>query len=166
MQTLAADQEPAAAVEAVARLVEIDTRLVLPVLPAVLASPNGDVRGYGVEVLYRHPSEAHVKRLGDRLVDPHPEVPRHVLVAPNGRILVYLQEQPGIPLDKFVGQAMGVDGERHRHPELTPPMIVVERLTPAQRDAVRSFFDFQILERRLRWSAKRAIAFLDAGSKA
>ena len=65
-------------------------------------------------------------------VDPPPEAPRYVLVAPDGRILVYLREQPGIPLDSFVGQAMGVDGERHRHPEMTTPMIVVEKLTPVR----------------------------------
>ncbi|HEX6984266.1 MAG TPA: hypothetical protein VF170_02765 [Planctomycetaceae bacterium] len=67
-----------------------------------------------------------------KAVDPHPEAPRHVLVAPNGRILVYLQEQPGVSLDAFVGKPMGVDGERHRHPDLATPMIVVERLTPVR----------------------------------
>ncbi len=67
-----------------------------------------------------------------KAVEPHPEAPQYVLVAPNGRILVYLQEQPGIPLEKFVGQPMGVDGEKHRHPELTTPMIVVDRLTPVR----------------------------------
>jgi hypothetical protein len=67
-----------------------------------------------------------------KAVDPPPEAPGHVLVAPNGRILMYLSEQPGISLDPFVGQAMGVDGERHRHPELSTPMIVVGRLTPVR----------------------------------
>ena len=63
----------------------------------------------------------------------HPAAPQHVLVSPNGQILVYLQSKPGISLDQFVGQPMGVDGERLRHPELTPPMIVVERLTPVRQ---------------------------------
>ncbi|MGC1274763.1 MAG: hypothetical protein WBC44_13740 [Planctomycetaceae bacterium] len=71
-----------------------------------------------------------------KTVNPHPAAPQHVLVAPNGEILVYLKTQPGISLEQFVGTTMGVDGDRLRHPELTPPMIVVERLTPV-RNAVR-----------------------------
>lgn len=67
-----------------------------------------------------------------KTVNSHPDAPKHVLVAPSGAILVYLQSPPGVSLDQFVGQSMGVDGERLRHPELTPPMIVVERLTPVQ----------------------------------
>jgi hypothetical protein len=67
-----------------------------------------------------------------KAVDPHPEAPKHVLVAPNGQILAYLRAQPGIPLEQFVGRPMGVDGQRHRHPELKTPMILVERLTPVR----------------------------------
>jgi HEAT repeat protein len=74
LQGLATDREPAAAVVALARLVEIDTKLVLPILPTVLASLDADVRAFGVEVLFKHPSEAHVRLLGERLADVHPVV--------------------------------------------------------------------------------------------
>ena len=67
-----------------------------------------------------------------RAVDPHPEAPRYVLTAPNGTILFYLQDQPGVPLEKFVGQPMGIDGATHRHPDVKTPMIVVDRLTPVR----------------------------------
>jgi HEAT repeat protein len=74
LQELAVDREPGVAVLAVGRLVEIDTKLVVPVLEKVLASANGDVRLLGVETLFRQPSADHVRLLGNRLVDPHPEV--------------------------------------------------------------------------------------------
>jgi HEAT repeat protein len=74
LQALATDREPAVALIAVGRLVEIDTRLVVPFVDKVIASPDADVRAHGVEVLLRQPSEAHVRLLGDRLSDPHPEV--------------------------------------------------------------------------------------------
>jgi HEAT repeat protein len=74
LQGLATDREPAVAVIAVARLVEIDTNLVVPIVDKVVANPDADVRSFGVEVLLRQPSEAHIRLLGDRLSDPHPEV--------------------------------------------------------------------------------------------
>ena len=67
-----------------------------------------------------------------RANDPQPGLPRHVLVAANGQILVYLQEQPGIALDRFLGQAMGVDGVRQQHSESTTWLIVVRQLTPVR----------------------------------
>jgi HEAT repeat protein len=74
LQSLGRDSEPAVAVVAVARLVELDTKLVLPLLQAVLASPDAGVRQFGVEVLFREPTDDHVRLLGDRLSDPHPDV--------------------------------------------------------------------------------------------
>jgi len=90
-----------------------------PPVPGQPAPPGGPRRFDAVGIV-------------QKAVDPHPEAPQFVLVAPNGRILVYLREQPGIPLEKFVGQPMGVDGARHKHPEMTTPMIVVDRLTPVR----------------------------------
>src|SRR5262249_13957261 len=74
LQGLGRDPEPAVAAVALARLVEIDPKLVFPLLDLVLASPDANVRGYGVEVLFRQPTNDHVRRLGDRLSDPHPDV--------------------------------------------------------------------------------------------
>lgn len=67
-----------------------------------------------------------------KAVDPPPQAPQYVLVAPNGRILVYLQEPKGVSFEGFVGQPMGVNGEPHRHPQMTTPMIAVETLTPVR----------------------------------
>jgi HEAT repeat protein len=71
---LARDSEPAVAAIALARLVEIDPKLVLPLLKSVFASPAADVRIHGVEALSRLPSVDHAKQLGPRLSDPHPDV--------------------------------------------------------------------------------------------
>ena len=74
LQAYATDREPAVAAVALARLVELDPSHVLPVLPAVLASPDAAVRGFGVAVLRQRPDDARVTLLGDRLSDPHPDV--------------------------------------------------------------------------------------------
>ncbi|HYH69316.1 MAG TPA: hypothetical protein VD866_31775, partial [Urbifossiella sp.] len=82
LQALGRDAEPAVAAAALARLVELDPGHVLPLLDAVLASPDAAVRGFGVEVLARRPSAAHVRLLADRLSDAHPAVrgrARHLL---------------------------------------------------------------------------------------
>lgn len=74
LQRLAADPEPAAAALAVARLIEIDPKLLAPEAERLLASPDPKLRSLGVEVLLRQPTEKHVRLLADRLDDPHPEV--------------------------------------------------------------------------------------------
>lgn len=74
LQAYANDPEPAVAVVALARLVELDPSHVLPLLPAVLASPDAGVRGFGVEVLRQRPDADRAGLLGDRLSDPHPDV--------------------------------------------------------------------------------------------
>lgn len=74
LRQLTTDAEPAVGAVAVARLVELDPKLVLPVLDAVLASPEQVVRGSGVEVLASEPTPERVRVLADRLDDLHPEV--------------------------------------------------------------------------------------------
>jgi HEAT repeat protein len=74
LQSLARDPEPAVAAVALARLVEIDPKLVVPLLPTVFASPGADVRALGVEALNKLPSAENTKLLGARLHDLHPEV--------------------------------------------------------------------------------------------
>ena len=61
-----------------------------------------------------------------------PNGPRHVLLAPNGRILTYLQPGPGIDLDAFVGRPMGVMGVRAYRPELQTDLIVVRGMIPVR----------------------------------
>jgi HEAT repeat protein len=74
LQRLGRDSEPTVAAVALARLVELDTKLVVPLLDPVLASSDANVRGFGVEVLFRQPTDAHLRLLGDRLNDAHPAV--------------------------------------------------------------------------------------------
>ncbi len=61
-----------------------------------------------------------------------PRVPRHVLLAPNGRILAYLQAGAGINLDAHVGRARGVNGKRWYRLELQTDVIIVRKLTPVK----------------------------------
>jgi HEAT repeat protein len=74
LQALAADAEPAVGAVALARLVELDAKLVTPLMGPVLASPDANVRGFGVEALFRQPGDANIRLLGDRLADAHPDV--------------------------------------------------------------------------------------------
>jgi HEAT repeat protein len=74
LRGFARDTEPAVAAIAVARLAELDPRLLLAVLDPVLASPDAGVRAAGVAALAKEPSAARVGRLGDLLADPHPDV--------------------------------------------------------------------------------------------
>ena len=71
---LGGDDNPAAAAVALTRLVEIDIKLLLPLLPTLLASPDAAVRGFGVEALFRLPNDDRIRQLGDRLADPNPDV--------------------------------------------------------------------------------------------
>jgi HEAT repeat protein len=74
LQALARDAEPTVAAASLARLIEIDTKLVVPILDSTLASQDANVRTFGVQVLLRQPSDEHIRQLGDRLADPHPGV--------------------------------------------------------------------------------------------
>ena len=76
LHRLARDPEPAVAAPALSRLIEIDPKLVLPLLPAVLGSPGADARTLAVDALGRVPAADHVTTLGDRLSDQHTDVRR------------------------------------------------------------------------------------------
>lgn len=53
---------------------------------------------------------------------------RHVLLGLDGRILSYLQASPGINLDQFVGQAMGLNGPRQFRRDLGTDFMVVRQM--------------------------------------
>jgi HEAT repeat protein len=72
--SLVRDKEPAVAAVALGRLVELDSKLVLPFLDIVLANPDANIRSFGVETLLRQPNDAGIRLLGDRLADTNPEV--------------------------------------------------------------------------------------------
>lgn len=60
-----------------------------------------------------------------------PGTPRHVLLHPNGRVLAFLQSD-GVDLDKYVGESMGLEGERSYRPELKSDLLIVRGLQPVR----------------------------------
>ena len=58
-------------------------------------------------------------------------LPKYVLVHPNGQRLAYLQGD-GVDLDKYVGESMGLDGERTYRPELKSDLMIVKSLQPVK----------------------------------
>jgi hypothetical protein len=61
-----------------------------------------------------------------------PNGPRHVLLAPNGRILAYLQPERGVNLDAYVGRQMGIMGLRTYRSELQTDLIIVRGMIPVR----------------------------------
>lgn len=58
-----------------------------------------------------------------------PGLPSHVLLAPDGRVLSYLQAGPGINLDQHIGKSVGITGARSFRPELNADLMIVRGLT-------------------------------------
>lgn len=73
LQRLTDDKEPAAAAVALARLMELGPELV-PGPERLAASADANVRLLVVDVLFRRPTEEHLRLLRDRLDDVHPAV--------------------------------------------------------------------------------------------
>ncbi|NQV26605.1 MAG: hypothetical protein HQ518_19795 [Rhodopirellula sp.] len=59
-----------------------------------------------------------------------PGLPAHVLLAPDGRVLSYLQSAPGINLDQHLGKSVGITGPRSFRRELNSDLMIVRGLTP------------------------------------
>jgi HEAT repeat protein len=74
LQGLARDNEPAVAARALAPLLEIDPKPLVPAVGSLLASPDATLRSLAVKILFREPSPAHIRLMADQLDDPHPEV--------------------------------------------------------------------------------------------
>jgi hypothetical protein len=70
----AVDGEPAVAVVALKRLLEIDPHLVLPLAEQALENPDAKVRQCGAEAYVRVPDSQRIARLARLLDDPHPGV--------------------------------------------------------------------------------------------
>lgn len=60
-----------------------------------------------------------------------PGLPKHVLVHPNGQRLAYLQGE-GVDLDKYLGESMGLEGERYFRKDLKSDYMVVKSLQPVK----------------------------------
>lgn len=67
-----------------------------------------------------------------RLPNPQPGMPAYVIAAPDRRILCYLDPAPGINLQQYVGQSMGLMGQRGYDPRLRADRMRVESLTPVR----------------------------------
>jgi HEAT repeat protein len=74
LKRLMGDPEPAVAARAVARLIELDPKLVVPAVGSLLASPDAVLRSQAVEVLRREPTAGGIRSLAGHLADPDPEV--------------------------------------------------------------------------------------------
>lgn len=61
-----------------------------------------------------------------------PGVPGHVLVAPNGRVLAYLHAPAGLNLDQYVGQALGIHGQRSYRANLQADLLVIRDFVPVR----------------------------------
>ena len=61
-----------------------------------------------------------------------PGIPSHVLLAPDGRVLSYLQAGPGINLDQHIGKSVGITGARGFRRELNADLMIVRGLTPVK----------------------------------
>lgn len=60
-----------------------------------------------------------------------PGLPKHVLVHPNGQRLAFLQGE-GVDLDKYLGESMGLEGERYFRKDLKSDYMVVKSLQPVK----------------------------------
>ncbi len=60
-----------------------------------------------------------------------PGVPKFVLQHPNGQRLAYLQGE-GVDLSKYVGESMGLEGDRYYRPDLKSDFMVVKSLQPVK----------------------------------
>lgn len=61
-----------------------------------------------------------------------PGMPQHVLVAPGGRVLAFLQPGANVNLDQHIGQPIGVTGPRVRRADLRGDLISVDDVSPVR----------------------------------
>ena len=93
---------------------------VVPSAPAASASrPPAGSKFNGAGIVHRLPNAP-------------PGTPRYVIAAPDRRILCYLDAGPGVNLEQYVGQSMGLIGQRAYDPGIRYDRMVVYSLTPVQ----------------------------------
>jgi hypothetical protein len=63
--------------------------------------------------------------------------PQFVLVAPDGRMLTYLQPAPGVDLNPYVGRSMGIVGRRQHRDDWNADTLTVQSLQPVQLRGTR-----------------------------
>jgi hypothetical protein len=66
-----------------------------------------------------------------------PGGPQYVLVAPDGRMLTYLQPSQGVDLNRYVGRSMGITGKRYHRDDWNADTLIVQSLQPVQLRGMR-----------------------------
>jgi len=134
---LAVDEAPSVAAIALARLLEIDHMLVIPIADATIANDDANVRHLGARaVVAWHTPEA-VSRLGPMLDDPHPDVRKYVR---RSLLEMASDEQLGAPVLKEALDMLAT--ERWRGLEQASLMIAALDHKPAAGRLVE-LLDFQ-----------------------
>lgn len=64
--------------------------------------------------------------------NPLGTVPPYVLIAPNGKLLAFLEPGPGANLEPYIGKSMGIIGQRGFDARLQADRIVVRKMQPVQ----------------------------------
>ena len=72
-----------------------------------------------------------------KMAKTFPGGPQYVLIAPDGRMLSFLTAEPGVDLNRHVGRAMGVVGQRVHRNDWNADTITVRSLQPVQLKGTR-----------------------------
>ena len=72
-----------------------------------------------------------------RMAKSFPGGPQFVLLAPDGRMLSYLQSEPGVDLNRYAGRSVGVIGKRFHRNDWNADTINVRALQPVQLRGTR-----------------------------
>ena len=62
----------------------------------------------------------------------YPGAPQFALVAPDGRMLAYLETAEGINIREWIGKPSGIIGNRQFNPQLGADVIRVQRVVPVK----------------------------------
>ena len=110
------------------------------IIRAPLTNPNGPNRATTpgrspAPAIQTRPAPANGRFGGAGIIQRsganQPGLPKHVLVHPNGQRLAYLQGE-GVDLDKYLGESMGLEGERYFRQDLKSDYMVVKSLQPVK----------------------------------
>ena len=72
-----------------------------------------------------------------KMAKTFPGGPQFVLIAPDGRMLSFLQAAPGVDLNRYVGRSMGIAGQRAHRDDWNADTIMVRSLQPVQLRGTR-----------------------------
>lgn len=96
----------------------------------VAPSPISPTRATGTPSAAAAPRKIVGAGIVQRSALSRPGIPAYVLLAPDGRVLSYLQAGPGINLDSHIGKSVGITGARSFRRELNADLMIVRGLSP------------------------------------